>query len=349
MDFKETMIELIVNQYENAKDILEDFPSDDAVDTLVQSLQESITVDIKVESEDPDTNVDYTTEFDQRGRNSATRDLETGLSAARSKIDGIQSQAVTSLQTAMDEDVERAKQPGWSWETESEDTSMWSAQEWHTPFEKIEALDRFWMRMLYAFEPHHPYIERMFFNNAVINRYPIIKALKNSYNSNVWAWLNPLCEKLKGDNNTHCDYQKTIDREFRSVWADCAALYACSGDKTYKQKCQMLEEQGFTPASQYVDLTSVFVSDPSVALTNLNRLLEISGMREILIATSPPVSRTYGFKYLATAGEVSSSSISNTLSQDVKLLPLANMYTKFLLEQQLQTVPHSSPPKSRKM
>lgn len=348
MVYKEMLVELIVAQYENAKALLEDFPTETEVEKLVDELEDNISVDMSVESSDPDTEVEIKTSFEQRARNSATRDLENHLSSAKSSLEAIQNSAVDSLMQAMQEDFNRTTSPSWSWELEDEDSTLWSAEEWLGSFQQIEDPEAFWKKALIVFSPDHPYLQSTLFDKAVLQRYPIIKSLDSVHMTQAWNWITPFLNSLKQDNGKNFDYQQVIDRGFRNIWTTSAAQYARTGDAAQKSKCQLLESHGFTPAPSYIDVTGIFFSDASTIEENLFRLAEISGVRELLTHSSLASEKTYNFQYLSSTGTISSSNVAAILNKDNPIAAAA--FSKFILELQLQ--PYSNEKqtfKSRKM
>lgn len=334
MVYKEMLVELITTQYETLKELLSDFPSEDALEKVIEGLEECISLDISIDSTDPDATADVGAKFEDRSRNSVVRELDNQISSARSKLESFQSEAIRSLLNAMNEDIQRAQSPHWSWEKEDEDedSSMWSANEWLQHFKTLDASEQFWGRMVVAFSPTHPYVDSVFGPHISLARYPLIKALKASLHSKAWEWVTPVLDKLKNDNTS--DYQKTVDFEFRDVWADCAARYARTGEDTYKAKCAQLENHGVTPASEYVDLTGVFVSNETHVVQALNRLVELSGMHKTLTSPSDAPERVHGFKYMASSGTVSSAAISIALTANYSP-DVASAFSKFVLEQQI--------------
>lgn len=347
MVYKEMLVELIVAQYENAKSILEDFPTETEVEKLVDELEDNISVDMSVESSDPDTEVDVKTSFETRARTSTTRDLENKLSSSKSALEAIRNSAVDSLMQAMQEDLTRAASPNWSWEMEDEDSPLWSAEEWLGNFQQIENPEAFWKKVLRVFPPEHPYMQSTFLDKAVLQRYPIIKSLDSIHMTQAWNWIAPFLNRLKQDNGSNFDYQQAIDRGFRSIWTSSAAHYARTGDIVQKNKCELLESHGFTPAPAYIDLTGVFAKDTAVE-ENLSRLIEISGTQELLTHPGNDPEKMYGFQYLALSGTVSSSTISAILNKENPAAAAA--FSKFVL--QLELHPYSTNKqnvKSRKM
>lgn len=344
MTYKQMLVDLITSQYESLTDILSDFPSEDATEKVVEGLEECISLDINIDSTDPDATADVTAKFDDRSRNSVVRDLDAQISSSRSKVQVFQSEAVRSLFQAMYEDIERAQKPTWSWENEDEDTTMWGAEEWLESFKSVDAAQEFWGKMLLAFSPTHPYISSCFDNNMLVARYPIIKALKSHPYSKAWEWVSPILDKLKTDPT--CNYQKTLDYEFRDIWAECAARYARTGDLAYKNKCEQLEQHGFTPAPHYIDLTGMFVLDETQIVNALNRLMEISGMHNAITSPSDAPEKVHGFKYLGSLGAVSSATIVATL-RSTSTPAMVSVFSKFVLEQQIGAT--SSLQRGRKM
>lgn len=328
------LIELVINQYEHAKETLEDFPTETEVGKLVDELEEGISFDVNVTSSDPDTEVEVTTHFEQRARNSATRDLENKLSSAKSALENIQKSAVDSLMQIMQEDLNRASTPHWSWENEDEDSSLWSAEQWLGYFDQIEDTAMFWKKVLVVFPPDHPYLQSTLDNKAVVQRYPIIKSFDSIHGTHAWNWLTPFLNRLKQDNGSNFDYQQAVDRGFRDVWTTSAVQYARTGDVKYKDKCQLLESHGVTPAPAYLDLTGIFASDSTAIPDRLSRLTEIAGVRDLLMQPMKDVDKSFSFRYLAAYGMVSSSEVLAILNtQDPAA---AAIFSKHILQHQLQ-------------
>lgn len=348
MVYKEMLVELIIAQYESAKELLDGFPTETEVEKLVDELEDNISVDMNVESSDPDTEVDIKTHFDQRARNSATRDLENQLSSAKSSVEALQTTAVDSLMLAMQEDFRHATKPNWSWELEDEDSTLWSASEWLGHFQQIEDTEAFWKKALMVFSPDHPYLQSTLLDKAVLQRYPIIKSLESVHMTQAWNWLTPFLNKLKQDNGSNFNYQQAIDQGFRKIWSISAAQYARTGDAAQKSKCELLERHGFTPAPSYIDLTGIFGKDASVIEENLSRLAEISGVLELLKNTENTPEIVYSFQYLASSGSVSSSTVLAALNKENPVA--ASAFSKFVLEHQLHPYTNEKQTfKSRKM
>lgn len=338
MVYKEMLIELIVSQYESAKDILDGFPTETEVEKLVDELEDNISVDMNVESSDPDTEVEVKASFEPRARNSAARDLENQLSSAKSALEAIQNSAVDSLMQAMQQDLSRATTPNWSWELEDEDSTLWSAQEWLGCFEQIGDTEAFWKKFLVVFSPDHPYLQSTLLDKAVLQRYPIIKSLDAVHMTQAWSWVTPFLNRLKQDSGRNFNYQQAVDQGFRKIWSTSAVQYARTGDAAQKNKCELLEAHGFTPAPSYIDLTGVFGNDATIIQENLSRLAEISGVQEMLTHPANTAEKVYSFQYLASSGSVSSSTVLAVLNKENPVAAAA--FSKFVLEYQVHQYSH---------
>ena len=339
MDFKDAAVRAVVAQYNNLDSILDDFPSEDAVSDVVNAVQESVDISISVDSEDPDTSVEYTTEFDIR--NTCVRSLEQQLSSANTKLDEMKDQCVEILLEYAASDWARASQEGWAWKNEPEDTTMWSAEEWFAPFKEIDAPEVFWKEMIKGFAPTSNYVERMFANNAVLHRNSVIKSLIEIMSSSTptlygSAWLQTFVEHVSKDKGKNVSYQKVID-SFKSTWTVNAVKYATSGKPEHKDRCQQLEQYGLSPVPKSVDLSALFVpqtSDDSLR-EYLQRLCDITGMKDMLTIPQDPLPKTYGLSYLASSDAVSLTTLCQTLADNPKTADKVAVVQKFALEQQV--------------
>lgn len=335
MVYKEMLVELVVNQYQHAKEILEDFPSESDVEKVVEELEDNICVDISVNSSDPDAEAEVKTSFERRTRSSATNTLNNQLSTAKTALENIRDAASDSLMQAMQMDLKRASEPNWSWDVEDEDTELWSAEEWLGHFQSIDEPEVFWKKVLPMFPPEHPYIKPMFLDNAVRHRYPLLRSFEKIYFTAAWEWMTPFLDKLKEDNGKSFKYQEVVDRDLRHIWTNSAVEYARSGKAVHKNRCELLESYGFTPAPQYLDLERVFASDTEHLESILNRLFEVSGVKDLL--TAPPQAqiseRAYSFQYFAVGGTLSSSAVLSMLKNKPDA---ANLFTKLILQNHIE-------------